>query len=211
MLRHVADEAKSPFGSARWSISGDAMEGRHRQAGSDRGAKLALRKVPCFMFHEGHDPAAANGVSENRPSHRGAECPASIRIAAAELAGPLLRAVANLCHRRPSGSQGRQAGPRLQPWLLGQNGGRRDRRKGKPGNKGSQALMRPIAGVFRWTSDFLAGGFFLRPLGQCFGRAAIRRHSSLTRLPAMMGAVRLIMTLIGRRWPRRLPLLAFLG
>ncbi|WP_052161597.1 hypothetical protein [Hoeflea sp. BAL378] len=90
VLRHVADEAKSRPVSALVYI-GDAMEEEIDTLAVTAG-ELALRKVPCFMFHEGHDPAAAAGFREIARVTGGAY----VRFdqnAAAELAA-LLRAVA---------------------------------------------------------------------------------------------------------------------
>ncbi|MDZ7602088.1 MAG: VWA domain-containing protein [Hoeflea sp.] len=90
VLRHVADEAKSRPVSALVYI-GDAMEEEIDKLAVIAG-ELALRKVPCFMFHEGHDPAAALGFREIARVTGGAY----VRFdqnAAAELAA-LLRAVA---------------------------------------------------------------------------------------------------------------------
>ena len=90
VLRHVADEAKSRPVSALVFI-GDAMEEKIDELAVIAG-ELALRKVPCFMFHEGSDPAAAVGFREIARVTGGAY----VRFdqnAAAELAA-LLRAVA---------------------------------------------------------------------------------------------------------------------
>jgi hypothetical protein len=73
VLRHVADEAKDRPVSALVYI-GDAMEEDIDKLAVVAG-ELALRKVPCFMFHEGHDPAAAVGVPRDRPCHRRCLCP----------------------------------------------------------------------------------------------------------------------------------------
>ncbi|WP_299863793.1 VWA domain-containing protein [uncultured Hoeflea sp.] len=62
VLRHVADEAKTRSVSALVYI-GDAMEENIDQLAVIAG-ELAMRKVPCFMFHEGQDPAAATGFRE---------------------------------------------------------------------------------------------------------------------------------------------------
>jgi hypothetical protein len=90
VLRHVADEAKQKPVSALVYI-GDAMEEDIDKLAVVAG-ELALRKVPCFMFHEGHDAAAATGFREIARVTGGAY----VRFdqnAASELAA-LLRAVA---------------------------------------------------------------------------------------------------------------------
>lgn len=90
ILRHVADEATKTPVSALVFI-GDAMEESIDKLAVVAG-ELALRKVPCFMFHEGHDPAAAIGFREIARVTGGAY----VRFdqnAASELAA-LLRAVA---------------------------------------------------------------------------------------------------------------------
>ncbi|SOE18685.1 hypothetical protein SAMN05877838_3621 [Hoeflea halophila] len=90
LLRHVADEARKNPVSALVYI-GDAMEEDIDKLAVIAG-ELALRKVPCFMFHEGHDPAAATGFREIARVTGGAY----VRFdqnAASELAA-LLRAVA---------------------------------------------------------------------------------------------------------------------
>ena len=90
VLRHVAGEAKARPVSALVYI-GDAME-ENIDALATLAGELALRKVPCFMFHEGNDPAAAIGFREIARLTGGAY----VRFdqnAAAELAA-LLRAVA---------------------------------------------------------------------------------------------------------------------
>ena len=90
VLHHVADEAKQRPVSALVFI-GDAMEEDIDKLAVVAG-ELALRKVPCFMFHEGTDPAAAVGFKEIARVTGGAY----VRFdqnAAAELAA-LLRAVA---------------------------------------------------------------------------------------------------------------------
>ncbi|OCW56603.1 hypothetical protein [Hoeflea olei] len=90
VLSHVAGEAKAKPVSALVYI-GDAMEEDIDKLAVTAG-ELALRKVPCFMFHEGHDPAAAAGFREIARVTGGAY----VRFdqnAAAELAA-LLRAVA---------------------------------------------------------------------------------------------------------------------
>ncbi|WP_420409244.1 VWA domain-containing protein [Hoeflea sp.] len=90
VLRHVADEAKAKPVNALVYI-GDAMEENIDKLAVTAG-ELAIRKVPCFMFHEGNDPAAATGFREIARITGGAY----VRFdqnAASELA-QLLRAVA---------------------------------------------------------------------------------------------------------------------
>jgi hypothetical protein len=63
VLRHVADEAKVTSRSVRWSIS--AMRWKRTSTSLPWWPESwRCRKVPCFMFHEGHDPAAAVGFRE---------------------------------------------------------------------------------------------------------------------------------------------------
>lgn len=90
VLRHAADEAKIKPVNALVYI-GDAMEENIDKLAMTAG-ELAMRKVPCFMFHEGNDPAAATGFREIARVTGGAY----VRFdqnAASELAA-LLRAVA---------------------------------------------------------------------------------------------------------------------
>jgi hypothetical protein len=90
VLRHAADEARAKPVNALVYI-GDAMEENIDKLAVTAG-ELAMRKVPCFMFHEGNDPAAATGFREIARVTGGAY----VRFdqnAAAELAA-LLRAVA---------------------------------------------------------------------------------------------------------------------
>lgn len=124
VLRHVADEAKQKPVSALVYI-GDAMEEDIDKLAVVAG-ELALRKVPCFMFHEGHDPAAATGFREIARVTGGAY----VRFdqnAASQLA-ELLRAVAayatggRLALEKSGGSAARLLLEQLGP--------------GKPGNKG---------------------------------------------------------------------------
>jgi hypothetical protein len=91
VLRHTADEARSKPVNALVYI-GDAMEENIDKLAMTAG-ELAMRKVPCFMFHEGNDPAAATGFREIARVTGGAY----VRFdqnAASELAA-LLRAVAS--------------------------------------------------------------------------------------------------------------------
>lgn len=90
VLRHVAEEAKAGKVDALVYI-GDAME-EDIDALAVLAGELALRKVPCFMFHEGHDAAAATGFREIARVTGGAYVHFD-QNAAAELAA-LLRAVA---------------------------------------------------------------------------------------------------------------------
>lgn len=126
VLRHVADEARAKPVSALVYI-GDAMEEDIDKLAVVAG-ELALRKVPCFMFHEGHDPAAAIGFREIARVTGGAY----VRFdqnAASELAA-LLRAVAEyatggrLALEKSGGSAARLLLQQLGP--------------GKPGNGGSK-------------------------------------------------------------------------
>lgn len=125
VLRHVADEACEKPVSALVYI-GDAMEEEIDKLAVVAG-ELALRKVPCFMFHEGHDPAAATGFREIARVTGGAY----VRFdqnAASQLA-ELLRAVAayatggRMALEKSGGSAARLLLEQLGP--------------GKPGNKGS--------------------------------------------------------------------------
>lgn len=125
VLRHVADEARDKPVSALVYI-GDAMEEDIDKLAVVAG-ELALRKVPCFMFHEGHDPAAATGFKEIARVTGGAY----VRFdqnAASQLA-ELLRAVAayatggRVALEKSGGSAARLLLEQLGP--------------GKPGNKGS--------------------------------------------------------------------------
>ncbi len=125
VLRHVADEARDKPVSALVYI-GDAMEEDIDKLAVVAG-ELALRKVPCFMFHEGHDPAAATGFKEIARVTGGAY----VRFdqnAASQLA-ELLRAVAayatggRIALEKSGGSAARLLLEQLGP--------------GKPGNKGS--------------------------------------------------------------------------
>ncbi|WP_322989904.1 VWA domain-containing protein [Hoeflea sp.] len=90
VLRHVADEARVKPVNALVYI-GDAMEENIDHLATLAG-ELALRKVPCFMFHEGSDPVAATGFKEIARVTNGAYARFD-QNAAAELAA-LLRAVA---------------------------------------------------------------------------------------------------------------------
>lgn len=90
VLRHVADEGKDRGVSALVYI-GDAMEENIDHLAVLAG-ELAMRKIPCFMFHEGHDPAAATGFREIARVTGGAYARFD-QNAARELAS-LLRAVA---------------------------------------------------------------------------------------------------------------------
>jgi hypothetical protein len=133
VLRHVADEAKDKPVSALVYI-GDAMEEDIDKLAVVAG-ELALRKVPCFMFHEGHDPAAAIGFREIARVTGGAY----VRFdqnAAAELAA-LLRAVATYATGgRPALEKSGGSAARL---LLEQLGPGKPSGKpaGKPGGGGS--------------------------------------------------------------------------
>ncbi|MEM5495198.1 VWA domain-containing protein [Hoeflea sp. AS16] len=124
VLRHVADEAKAKPVSALVYI-GDAMEEDIDKLAVVAG-ELALRKVPCFMFHEGQDPAAAIGFREIARVTGGAY----VRFdqnAASELAA-LLRAVATyatggrLALERSGGSAARLLLEQLGPGKNGDGG-----------------------------------------------------------------------------------------
>lgn len=126
VLRHVADEAKDKPVSALVYI-GDAMEESIDLLAVTAG-ELAMRKVPCFMFHEGHDPAAALGFREIARVTGGAY----VRFdqnAGSELAA-LLRAVAayatggRLALEKSGGAAGQLLLEQMKP--------------GKPGNAGSK-------------------------------------------------------------------------
>ncbi|MBC7281336.1 VWA domain-containing protein [Hoeflea sp.] len=131
VLRHVADEAKLRPVSALVYI-GDAMEEDIDKLAVMAG-ELALRKVPCFMFHEGHDPAAARGFREIARVTGGAY----VRFdqnAAAELAA-LLRAVATYATGgRPALEK---AGGAAATLLLEQLGPARTGGKGQSRGKGA--------------------------------------------------------------------------
>jgi hypothetical protein len=125
VLRHVADEAKDRPVSALVYI-GDAMEEDIDKLAVVAG-ELALRKVPCFMFHEGHDPAAAVGFREIARVTGGAY----VRFdqnAASELAS-LLRAVATYATggrpalEKSGGSAARLLLEQLGPGKPGTGGG----------------------------------------------------------------------------------------
>tara|TARA_R110002020_G_scaffold183962_4_gene380559 strand:+ start:1637 stop:2428 length:792 start_codon:yes stop_codon:yes gene_type:complete len=132
VLRHVAGEAKSRPVSALVYI-GDAMEENIDELAMLAG-ELALRKVPCFMFHEGHDPAAAMGFREIARVTGGAY----VRFdqnAAAELAA-LLRAVAAYATGgRPALEKSGGSAARL---LLEQMGPSRSGGKDRSGNNGAR-------------------------------------------------------------------------
>ena len=124
VLRHVSDEAKKTPVSAMVYI-GDAMEEDIDKLAVIAG-ELALRKVPCFMFHEGHDPAAAIGFREIARVTGGAY----VRFdqnAASELAA-LLRAVATyatggrLALERSGGKAARLLLEQLGPGTSGDKG-----------------------------------------------------------------------------------------
>ncbi|MDF1609966.1 VWA domain-containing protein [Hoeflea sp. YIM 152468] len=128
VLRHVAEEAQNKPVSALVYI-GDAMEENIDQLATTAG-ELALRKVPCFMFHEGHDPAAATGFREIARVTGGAY----VRFdqnAASELAA-LLRAVAAYA-----------TGGRLALEKSGGPAGRLLLEQMKPGRPGSAGSKRP--------------------------------------------------------------------
>lgn len=94
VLQHVAGEAKSAPVNAPVNALvyiGDAMEENIDKLAMTAG-ELGMRKVPCFMFHEGHDAAAATGFGEIARLTGGA-CIRFDQDAAFELAA-LLRAVA---------------------------------------------------------------------------------------------------------------------
>ena len=125
VLRHVADEAKQKPVSALIYI-GDAMEEEIDKLAMVAG-ELALRKVPCFMFHEGHDPAAATAFREIARVTGGAY----VRFdqnAASELAS-LLRAVATYATggrralEQSGGSAARLLLEQLGPGKPGKSGG----------------------------------------------------------------------------------------
>jgi len=133
VLRHVADEAKSRPVSALVYI-GDAMEEDIDHLATIAG-ELALRKVPCFMFHEGHDPAAATGFREIARVTGGAY----VRFdqnAASELAA-LLRAVAayatggRLALEKSGGAAARLLLEQLGPAQPGAKGGTRNGGSGR--------------------------------------------------------------------------------
>lgn len=125
VLRHVADEAKAKPVNALVYI-GDAMEENIDQLAMTAG-ELALRNVPCFMFHEGNDPSAAVGFREIARLTGGAY----VRFdqnAAAELAA-LLRAVATfatggrMALEKSGGSAARLLLEQIKP-AKGQSGSR---------------------------------------------------------------------------------------
>jgi len=127
VLRHVADEARDKPVSALVYI-GDAMEEDIDKLAVVAG-ELALRKVPCFMFHEGHDPAAAIGFREIARVTGGAY----VRFdqnAASELAA-LLRAVAEfatggrLALEKSGGSAARLLLQQLGPGKADEGGSKR--------------------------------------------------------------------------------------
>ena len=90
VLRHAADEAaRAPV--AALVYIGDAMEEEVDHL-CELAGELKLRKVPCFMFHEGGDPTAAAGFREIARISGGAFARFDAR-SAGELAA-LLRAVA---------------------------------------------------------------------------------------------------------------------
>jgi hypothetical protein len=62
ILKHVRDETQKKQVSAAVYI-GDAME-ENVDALCETAGELGLRKVPCFMFQEGHDPAAQTAFRE---------------------------------------------------------------------------------------------------------------------------------------------------
>ncbi|PWW03656.1 hypothetical protein DFR52_101342 [Hoeflea marina] len=90
VLRHANAEARGARVNALVYI-GDAMEENIDELCALAG-ELSLRNVPCFMFHEGHDPAAETAFREIARLTNGAYAKFD-RSAAAELAA-LLRAVA---------------------------------------------------------------------------------------------------------------------
>lgn len=89
VLGHAASEARKRPVNALVYI-GDAME-ENIDALCAKAGELALRNVPCFMFHEGRDPAAEKGFREIARLTGGAYVRFD-RSSAAELAA-LLRAV----------------------------------------------------------------------------------------------------------------------
>jgi hypothetical protein len=90
VLRHALRETGKEKVSAVVYI-GDAME-ENIDLLCERAGELGLRKVPCFVFHEGRDPVAEGGFREIARLSGGAYARFD-RSAAAELAA-LLRAVA---------------------------------------------------------------------------------------------------------------------
>ncbi|MCY0146695.1 VWA domain-containing protein [Hoeflea sp. G2-23] len=125
VLRHVADEARAKPVNALVYI-GDAMEENIDHLATLAG-ELALRKVPCFMFHEGNDPAAATGFREIARVTNGAYARFD-QNAASELAA-LLRAVAayatggRVALEKSGGSAARLLLGQMRP-AKGQQGGR---------------------------------------------------------------------------------------
>ncbi len=90
VLKHALNETGKEKVSAVVYI-GDAME-ENIDLLCERAGELGLRKVPCFLFHEGRDPVAEGGFREIARLSGGAYARFD-RSAAAELAA-LLRAVA---------------------------------------------------------------------------------------------------------------------
>lgn len=123
VLRHAANEARSAPVNAMVYI-GDAMEENIDELCALAG-ELSLRKVPCFMFHEGHDPAAETAFREIARLTGGAYAKFD-RSAAAELAA-LLRAVATFARGGRKALE--NAGGSAARLLLGQM---------KPGSGGSR-------------------------------------------------------------------------
>ena len=72
VLRHAAREARKERVSALVFI-GDALEERIDDVG-DAAGELGLLGVPCFLFHEGDDPAARRGFEQVAKLTGGACC-----------------------------------------------------------------------------------------------------------------------------------------